>query len=115
MKSKSMLIAAILLALPASSAVAAEGLNSGDTAWMIVSTALVMMMTPAGLALFYSNPKQLWIQIVSIIATAVFTAIGTLIVIYITKFLTGGLRLTEETEATGLDSSIHGERGFEIQ
>jgi len=27
-------------------------LNSGDTAWMIVATALVMVMTPAGLALF---------------------------------------------------------------
>jgi Amt family ammonium transporter len=45
----------------------------------------------------------------------VFTAVGTLIVIYITKFLTGGLRVAEETEVTGLDSSIHGERAFEIQ
>ena len=47
-----MLTTAILLAFPVSSAIASEGLNSGDTAWMIVSTALVMMMTPAGLALF---------------------------------------------------------------
>lgn len=30
-------------------------IDSGDTAWMIVSTALVMMMTPAGLALFYGG------------------------------------------------------------
>ena len=69
----------------------------------------------AGTGLFYGNPKQLWIQIISIVATAVFTAIGTLIVIFITKLLTGGLRVTEETEVAGLDSSIHGERGFEIQ
>jgi len=35
---------------------AAEGkLNVGDTAWMIVATALVMVMTPAGLALFYGG------------------------------------------------------------
>ena len=27
-------------------------LNSGDTAWMMISTALVMLMTPIGLALF---------------------------------------------------------------
>jgi len=30
-------------------------INSGDTAWMLVATALVMLMTPAGLALFYGG------------------------------------------------------------
>jgi len=30
-------------------------LNSGDTAWMMISTALVMLMTPVGLALFYGG------------------------------------------------------------
>ena len=30
-------------------------INTGDTAWMIVATALVMVMTPAGLALFYGG------------------------------------------------------------
>ncbi|HXY86909.1 MAG TPA: ammonium transporter [Candidatus Acidoferrales bacterium] len=30
-------------------------LNSGDTAWMLMSTALVMLMTVPGLALFYSG------------------------------------------------------------
>jgi len=33
----------------------APTLNSGDTAWMMVSTALVLLMTPAGLALFYGG------------------------------------------------------------
>jgi Amt family ammonium transporter len=46
------------LLLPISSAFAADELNSGDTAWMIVSTALVMMMTPAGLALFYGGMSR---------------------------------------------------------
>ncbi|MCX6074028.1 MAG: ammonium transporter [Campylobacterales bacterium] len=35
--------------------VAAPVLNSGDTAWMMMSTALVMLMTPVGLALFYGG------------------------------------------------------------
>lgn len=30
-------------------------LNSGNTSWMMMATALVMLMTPAGLALFYSG------------------------------------------------------------
>ncbi|MEA1919753.1 MAG: ammonium transporter [Campylobacterota bacterium] len=34
-------------------AFAEDTLNSGDTAWMMISTALVLLMTPAGLALFY--------------------------------------------------------------
>jgi Amt family ammonium transporter len=85
--------------------------------WGALATGLFAnpAVNEAGTGLFYGNPKQLWIQIISIVATAVFTAVGTLIVIYITKLLTGGLRVTEETEVAGLDSSIHGERGFEIQ
>ena len=69
----------------------------------------------AGQGLFYGNPKQLWIQIVSIVATALFTAVGTLVVAYVTKLLTGGLRVAEESEIIGLDNSLHGERAFEIQ
>ena len=58
MKLKSMSTTAILLLMPFSSALASESLNSGDTAWLIVSTALVMMMTPAGLALFYGGMSR---------------------------------------------------------
>ncbi|MCD4667166.1 MAG: ammonium transporter [Sulfurimonas sp.] len=43
-----------LLALP-TFAFAEDSLNSGDTAWMLVATAFVMLMTPAGLALFYGG------------------------------------------------------------
>ena len=84
--------------------------------WGALATGLFAnpAVNEAGKGLFYGNPKQLWIQIISIVATAVFTAVGTLIIIYITKLLTGGLRVSEEIEVAGLDSSIHGERGFEI-
>jgi len=64
--------------------------------------------------LFYGNPKQVWIQFISIVATAGFSGIGTLVVIYITKLLTNGIRVDKEFEAAGLDQSVHGERGFEI-
>ena len=33
----------------------AEGLDTGDTAWMIAATALVLFMTLPGLALFYGG------------------------------------------------------------
>lgn len=33
-------------------------INTGDTAWLLIATALVMLMTPAGLALFYGGLTQ---------------------------------------------------------
>ena len=47
-------LVALLLALP-SLAMAKDKLDTGDTAWMMMSTALVLLMTPAGLALFYAG------------------------------------------------------------
>jgi Amt family ammonium transporter len=49
---KALLTLAILLPVPAA---AAGELDSGDTAWMLTSTALVLFMTMPGLALFYSG------------------------------------------------------------
>ncbi|WP_315702323.1 MULTISPECIES: ammonium transporter [unclassified Bradyrhizobium] len=46
-------LAAIVSASPALAA--APGIDAADTAWMIVATALVLMMTTPGLALFYSG------------------------------------------------------------
>ena len=43
----------MLLSLPA--VAHADGLDSGDTAWMITATALVLFMTIPGLALFYGG------------------------------------------------------------
>jgi Amt family ammonium transporter len=51
---KFMLLLVPMLAL-ADGTAAAPVLNSGDTAWMLISTALVMLMTPIGLALFYGG------------------------------------------------------------
>ncbi|NFV82195.1 ammonium transporter, partial [Magnetospirillum aberrantis SpK] len=42
-------------AAEAAAAVAAPTLNSGDTAWMLVSSVLVLMMLVPGLALFYGG------------------------------------------------------------
>jgi len=44
-----------LLALCLSPLFGADTLDTGDTAWMMVSTAVVLLMTPAGLALFYGG------------------------------------------------------------
>jgi Amt family ammonium transporter len=71
-------------------------------------------ITEGAKGLLFGNPKQLFIQAVSIVGTIVFSAIGTVIIVSITKLLTGGLRVSEEDEVLGLDNAIHGERAFEI-
>lgn len=72
-------------------------------------------ITEGASGLLYGNPKQLWIQLISIVVTALYSAVGTLVVIYVTRFITGGLRVEAEDELIGLDNSIHGERAFEIE
>lgn len=48
-------ISLVPLGLLGAEAHAQEELNSGDTAWMLTSTALVLMMTIPGLAMFYGG------------------------------------------------------------
>ncbi|MBI1195269.1 MAG: ammonium transporter [Gammaproteobacteria bacterium] len=48
-------LGAILLGLMPMSAMAEDTLNSGDTAWMLTATALVLFMTIPGLSLFYAG------------------------------------------------------------
>ena len=84
--------------------------------WGALATGLFACpaVTEGAKGLFFGNPGQLWIQFVSIVGTAIFSGIGTVIVVYITKAVTGGLRVTEDSEVIGLDNAIHGERAFEI-
>jgi Amt family ammonium transporter len=46
---------AVAASATAPSLIATDQINSGDTAWMLTSTALVLMMTIPGLALFYGG------------------------------------------------------------
>ena len=48
-------LALTLLTLPALAQEAAPEFDTGDTAWMLTSTALVLLMTVPGVALFYAG------------------------------------------------------------
>src|SRR5436189_963037 len=47
--------AAFIATIAATPALAQTKIDAGDTAWMIAATALVLMMTIPGLALFYAG------------------------------------------------------------
>lgn len=63
--------------------------------------------------LFYGNPRQAWIQLVSIIGTWVFVYIATRVILYVVNAIVG-LRIAPEEEFTGLDLGEHNERGYNL-
>jgi Amt family ammonium transporter len=85
--------------------------------WGAIATGLFASpsVTEGASGFFYGNPKQLWVQSLSIIATIAFSAIATLIVIFVTKLITNGIRVEKDDELAGLDNALHGERAFEIE
>jgi Amt family ammonium transporter len=85
--------------------------------WGAIATGLFASpsVTEGAAGLFYGNPGQVWIQFLSIIGTIAFSAGATLIVVFVTKFITNGIRVEKEDELAGLDNALHGERAFEIE
>ncbi|MEL0028288.1 MAG: ammonium transporter [Perlucidibaca sp.] len=56
--------------------------------------------------------SQVMIQVKSVAFTVIFTAVLTYILLKIVSLLTGGLRVSDEAETEGLDTSEHNERGY---
>lgn len=63
--------------------------------------------------LLYGNPRQLWVQAVSIVATWVFVYVASRILLRLVNAVVG-LRVAAEPEITGLDVSEHNERAYQM-
>jgi Amt family ammonium transporter len=81
----------------APAAAAAPGLNSGDTAWMLTSTALVLMMTIPGLALFYGG----MVRKMNVLATVMQSFAVTCLVTVLWTVVGYSLAFTEGTPFIG--------------
>lgn len=55
---------------------------------------------------------QVWVQVVSVGLTVVWSAVVTAVILLVVKVVVG-LRVTEEAERTGLDVTSHGESAYE--
>jgi len=64
--------------------------------------------------LFAGNPHQLLLQLVGIVATWVFSGVGTFILLKAVD-LVMGIRVTEKEEITGLDITLHHETAYPEQ
>jgi Amt family ammonium transporter len=80
--------------------------------WGSIATAI--FIADYAMADDYNMASQLVAQFSAIGLTIVYSGIVTAIVFYIASALTGGGRVDEETEARGLDETVHGEKALNI-
>ena len=59
----------------------------------------------------YVMSAQTWIQIKAVVITIVWCGLASLVLLYITKAITG-LRVETDDERRGLDLSSHGEQAY---
>ncbi|WNJ18418.1 ammonium transporter [Pontibacter sp. G13] len=62
--------------------------------------------------LLYGNPEQVLPQIIAVLATIVFSIVGTFILYQLTCLITKGGRIDENSEIEGMDKSLHQETSF---
>lgn len=66
--------------------------------------------------LFYGGGfEQLGVQVMGVAASGAFAFVVSFIILYVTKLVLGGLRVSEEEEIMGLDMSEHGSYGYPEQ
>ena len=88
----------------------------------IVGTFLAGILVSGNLGIFSGNGlapdmtigSQLMVQITGILATGIYTAIATFIILKIVSALTSGIRVTDEQEQQGLDITDHDEKGYSM-
>jgi Amt family ammonium transporter len=92
------------------------GVHGVGGAWGAIATGLFASkaINSAGAdGLFFGNAGQLWVQIVAVAATIVYSLVVSFIILYVIKAVMG-LRVSEEEEVVGVDTSVHGEAGYNI-
>ena len=90
------------------------GVHGLSGVWGLIATGLFASPAINGVAgLFYGNPGQLTIQIIAVVATAIYTFAVSLIIAKALD-ITIGLRVEDNEEITGLDTALHEESGYRL-
>jgi len=92
------------------------GIHGIGGIWGALATGLFAskLINPNGAdGLLLGNPRQLWIQFISVIVTILFVFVMSLIILKLID-MTVGLRVSEEEEIQGLDLAQYSETGYNI-
>jgi len=101
------LLGLVLAMLAPGTALAADGIDGADTAWILISTALVLFMTIPGLALFYGglvHSKNVLSVLMQCLALTAAVSVVWLVFGYSVAFDTTGM----QAGATGLHAFVGG-------
>lgn len=79
----------------------------------IFASAELGVFSGQGFAEGMTMGSQVWVQIKGILATFIYTAVVTFIILKVVQVLVG-LRISEEEETEGLDLTQHDERGYDL-
>jgi Amt family ammonium transporter len=90
------------------------GIHGVGGTWGALATGLFASAAVNGVdGLFYGNPRQLYVQFVSVVGTWVFVYIAARVLLFAVNAVVG-LRAKPESERIGLDISEHNERAYHI-
>lgn len=90
------------------------GIHGVGGCWGALATGLFASEAIGGTnGLFFGNPSQFGVQIVAVVATILYSFVVSAIILLIVKAIMG-LRVTEEEEVVGVDTSVHGEAGYNL-
>ncbi len=92
------------------------GVHGVGGAWGAIATgffASKLINSSAADGLFFGHPGQVLIQIAAVAVTIVYSFVLSLVILYIIKAVMG-LRVSEEDEVVGVDTSVHGEAGYNL-
>jgi ammonium transporter, Amt family len=92
------------------------GVHGVGGTWGALATGLfasAAVNEAGGNGLFFGNPGQLVVQVVSILVVWIFAFVGSLVLLKIVDALVG-LRIHEEDEVAGLDLSQHNESAYSL-
>lgn len=93
----------------------AFGVHGLNGIWGAIATGIFAVKSIGGTpGVIEGNLPLLWIQIKAVLITVVFSAVMSGVVYGVASLLTGGSRVPEDVEIEGLDSAVHGERGFNL-
>ncbi|MDO8673467.1 MAG: ammonium transporter [Dehalococcoidia bacterium] len=86
----------------------------GTLGTIAVGLLATVAVNPAGAnGWFYGNPGQLWVQLLLVVVTWVYSAGATFIILKVIDRVIG-LRVPEHEELAGLDESQHGEVAYQL-
>ncbi|MDO8432525.1 MAG: ammonium transporter [Candidatus Binatus sp.] len=93
------------------------GVHAIGGIWGALATGLfasVLVNSAGANGLFFGNPRLLMVQAIAVVATIVFSFVGSTVLLKVTDALVG-IRVIDEDEEMGLDLSQHEESGYAFE